>query len=119
MFSSGFQIVFLDLLEAFIALATTIISVAMGGMRSQLQDGSNTFIMTTCCLQTVGYVIKSRVDVAKAFRAQILTFYHNFHITFRRHFQPSSASMLQLINSLYLSCALALPLALVQSHLQP
>src|ERR1700683_4305519 len=105
MFSSGFQITFLDFLAVFVALAPTIIiSVAMGGMISKLPDRLNTFIVTTCFLQAAGYAIKSRVDVAKAFREQILTFYHNFHVIFKRHFQPSSQSGLQLINSSYPSC---------------
>src|ERR1700683_4805053 len=120
MFSFGSPIVFLDLPTSFTALAPAIVfSVVMAGMKSQWQDGSSTFIVTTCCLQTVGYVIKSRVDVAKAFKAQILTFYHNFHVISKSHFLPSSLSRLQLINSSYLSCALALPPVLVQSPLQP
>src|SRR6267154_82854 len=119
MFSFGSLIAFLDLLARFIALALTIvISVVMVGMKSQLQDGSSTFIVTTCCLQTAGYVTKSKVDVAKAFKAQILTFYHNFFAISKRHFLPSSQSELQLINSSYPSCALAFPPVLVQSPLQ-
>src|ERR1700733_15033713 len=119
MFSFGFLIAFRDFLEASPALAPTIIiSVVMVGMRSQLPDGSSTSIVTTCFLQTAGYVIKNRVDVARAFREQILTFYHKFHVISKRHFLPSSLCALQLINSSYLSCALALPLALVRSHLQ-
>src|SRR6202050_2142012 len=119
MFAFGSLIAFLDLLASFTALALTIvISVAMAGMKSQLRDGSSTFIVTTCCLQTAGYVTKRRVDVAKAFKEQILTFYHNFHVIPKRHFQPSSQSGLQLTNSSYPSCALAFPLILVQSPLQ-
>src|ERR1700683_1477572 len=55
MFSFGSLIAFLHLLASFTALALTIvISVAMAEMKSQLRDGSSTFIVTTCCLQTAG-----------------------------------------------------------------
>jgi hypothetical protein len=49
---------------------------------------------------------------------KILTIYHNFHVIFKRHFQPFSLSVLQLISNLYLSCSLALPPTLLQSHFQ-
>src|ERR1700729_2071412 len=119
MFSFGFLIAFQDLLAASPALVPAIIiSVVMVGMRSQLPDGSSISIVTTCFLQIAGYVIKGMVDVAKASREQILTFYHNFHAISKRHFLQSSLCALQLINSSYLSCALAFLPALVQSHFQ-
>ena len=75
--------------------------------------------MTTCYLQTAGYVTKGTVDVAKAFKAQILTYYHNFHIIPKRDSLPSSPSGLQLTNSSYLSCVLAFPPIFDQSIFQP